>query len=1386
LEDRPTLLLLDDFHLADEATIAVLDYLCSDIQAHQMLVCVGLRSGDEIRNVMERVMDSVVRQERGEVLTLETLTKDNVESLVLGMTGDPKLSSALGPWIYKRFGGNPFFLEEMLKHLVEQRFLIHEFGRWRFLSEDIGDPEIPASVGAVLRKRLEQLPASARELANWLGLFQGAVPFSLLEAAIARDSGPIAEALKELDQRQMIRVEAVGNETTVEFRHSLITEVIRGDLPPSRSRRMHCKIADAIERKYGVASHLQELAMHHIEGKSGDRSIDYVLAAAAQSRAEFAHEKALRCYDHIFKNHNNLTDVQRCMAAIEASDTMFALGLPRRSVRLLKREIDKCISIDAELKARMYMQLALSFQHLGDLRSQEKYCKEGLDILRECPAAEINMTRAMLWAELAFAAILQSHSRQGLACLDKARRSCPDQNANALKGRICNLSASLYRIAGKLHEALAESEKAAQILSGTNESYLACSAYSMLGGILAGLGRFPLALQKLELAVSLSDISRSVVLKSQALANLAECLCRMGRIPEAANAAEMASKSVREANNPAISYAFNSILAEIKIAAGDYRGAYRVVKNLDQDAKHNQTIYIVGHALFVAAGLKFVLGDFDAALIHIKKLRRLKNREAPFYEFELAEAIYARILSERGHSQKALALLRSLERAVIKKDWPYQECYIKLHIGEVLIRQGQLDLAEQYARDALKLADSMESATFLSQGKLLLGLIYSQLCEPHFETSIGEYRELSGRDLLQAEAAAEQLLHACQIAENAYLLETSWRAHAVLCRILRLMPGASRYAEHAKKSYELLCKIEEQVPSDMLPHYCAAFGRSRLKASLVHLIELSRDPENNGGTAVADIHDDEKARILLRVSATVNSTGELGPMLESILDQLIHAVNVERAMVFLRDELTGSLRFAKGRNIRHESLTGIERLDRSIPAEVLRQERPIVSANTQEDPRLLHKGLMNSSASRKLLCAPLRLSDRVLGVLYADHSSPTDSISEFAISLFAAFCNLAAIAIDNTLAHQNLVREKTELERYVHQSRENYEGLIGKSESMELLRDRIELAANSPVDILIMGESGTGKELVANAIHRTGKRRTGRFTAVDCGSLADNLAEAELFGYRKGAFTGAAENRQGLIESAHGGILFLDEISNMPFRLQAKLLRVIQEREVRRLGETTPRKVDFQLVAATNRDLLEEVRIGQFRDDLYYRLRAFEIRVPPLRERTGDIPLLIEWFLEEIAGPAHQRPRTFLPEAMALLTRYPYPGNVRELKNILIEAYFSTRKTRIGVDNLPREVRNVASAALSPESSAGAQIYGEILEGSGDFESLVRRPFLQHHFGQTVVIDVIRMALKSAGGKYRDAFLLLRVPDARYDATLQFLKRYNCFLDYRPFRRKRS
>ncbi|HSW38669.1 MAG TPA: sigma-54-dependent Fis family transcriptional regulator, partial [Acidobacteriota bacterium] len=426
------------------------------------------------------------------------------------------------------------------------------------------------------------------------------------------------------------------------------------------------------------------------------------------------------------------------------------------------------------------------------------------------------------------------------------------------------------------------------------------------------------------------------------------------------------------------------------------------------------------------------------------------------------------------------------------------------------------------------------------------------------------------------------------------------------------------------------------------------------------------------------------------------------------------------------------------------------------------------------------------SLSGSLFCAPLRVSDRVIGGIYADNPMPAKHLNEQTIDLFAAFCNFSAMAVENTRSRRQPVTENNELKEYLSRQRERYGEIVGKSLLVEQLKERIGLASSSPLDILITGESGTGKELVARAIHRTGRRKSAKFIPVDCGSFSDNLAESEIFGYRKGAFTGASENRQGLMEAADGGVIFLDEISNMTLPLQAKLLRVLQEREVRRIGEINPRKIDIQVIAATNKDLMEETRKGRFRLDLFYRLNAMAIRVPSLRERSEDVPLLAGWFLEKTAEHEGGKHKPLLPEALTLLKRYSYPGNIRELKNIIAGAYYSTKGLVIGPRELPPEVHGEWRVDASVESFSAARTYQEIIEGRGTFAELVKEPFLKHQLSSSFVKEIIEMALRDSGGRYRDALFRLRIPDRRYAATIQLLKRHNCCPDFRQFRRKRE
>jgi DNA-binding NtrC family response regulator len=345
--------------------------------------------------------------------------------------------------------------------------------------------------------------------------------------------------------------------------------------------------------------------------------------------------------------------------------------------------------------------------------------------------------------------------------------------------------------------------------------------------------------------------------------------------------------------------------------------------------------------------------------------------------------------------------------------------------------------------------------------------------------------------------------------------------------------------------------------------------------------------------------------------------------------------------------------------------------------------------------------------------------------------------------------------------------------------------IFGKSSAIRALKRHIDLVANSPLDVLITGESGSGKELVARAIRDIGcwRWQNGKLVPVDCGALADGVAEAELFGYCKGAFTGATDDRDGLIQSASGGILFLDEISNMPMRLQVKLLRALQEREVRRLGDTRPRKIDIRVLAATNKNLAEEIRNGRFCGDLFYRLKAVEIRVPSLREHADDIPALIELFLGRAAEREKGRHKRFTLDAMTLLLRYHWPGNIRELKNMVAAAYYSVPGSVIEVRTLPPEIRLCDAAGIASDTVAD-RLYCGIIAGDGVFEDMVKKPYLHRRYGASVVRDVIRLALSDSDGVYRKAFARLGIPHDRYASTMQFLKRHRCYLDFLPFRRE--
>ena len=341
-----------------------------------------------------------------------------------------------------------------------------------------------------------------------------------------------------------------------------------------------------------------------------------------------------------------------------------------------------------------------------------------------------------------------------------------------------------------------------------------------------------------------------------------------------------------------------------------------------------------------------------------------------------------------------------------------------------------------------------------------------------------------------------------------------------------------------------------------------------------------------------------------------------------------------------------------------------------IAGTALKTGKAIRVDNAQSDPRLYH-GVDQATGitTRQVLAVPLTSHQGTIGVIEAVNSRAETPFTGDDLSFLEALAGSIAIAIENARLYATVKDSEASLRTKVGAlsrdlaRHDGFTKIIGTAPSMVDVFRLMESAAATSIPVMIEGETGTGKELVARAIHKASARCDGPFLAINCASLPETLLESELFGHRRGAFTGAVRDNPGLFRAAGGGVVFLDEVADMPLSMQAKLLRVLEEEEVVAIGDSFPRKVDVRVLSATNSDLKAEVDCGNFRQDLYYRIAVFPIRLPPLRERREDIPVLASWFLTAAAERQNKRIAGLDAATMELLTEYQWPGNVRELRN---------------------------------------------------------------------------------------------------------------------------
>lgn len=706
-------------------------------------------------------------------------------------------------------------------------------------------------------------------------------------------------------------------------------------------------------------------------------------------------------------------------------------------------------------------------------------------------------------------------------------------------------------------------------------------------------------------------------------------------------------------------------------------------------------------------------------------LRRVEQSEIFHCNFFVVERALIARSGESMTDERRLSQLEECLPLTEQMETLYQQCRVLIEVGQTLLRLGRRELCRQRLAEARTLAVKNGYAPLAARIDLLAALASDSIRE-------------RGRLLQRAYRRSTRMGLAELTAECAFRIGES---HANRNRLKSAL-------DYLRKSVASVDDMSEELPDLLRKRYLAGTWHADARSLMQQVETEFRKTERRKISAPADVQADPLFRRTYHTAVRMNRAKGIDEVIDILGHTLAKGLQL-KLIVFLTAR--GDREFHSfGKVVDKQVENTIRKLDRTG------KDEPFFALPSP------HKGSHGALEA----WMPLSFQRHRFGGLYVNMPKPpTEREIEFLTTLTAS----AATTLAALLWSADPPPDTSAVP--------GYRGIVGRSAAIRDICSQIEIAARSGATALIEGESGTGKELVARAIHENGSRSNGPFVAVDCGAIPETLIESELFGSCRGSFTGATTDRIGLIEASNKGTLFLDEISNTSPAVQAKLLRVLQEREVRRLGDTRGRKVDSRLIAATNADLDVLVTRSEFRQDLLYRLNVLHIRIPPLRQRREDIPEIAQAFLKRMNGEHGTRKR-FHSSALASLAQGTYRGNVRELQNVIERAYFSSPGQDV--------IKEIAVGAKGDTTDAtdAEGWFDRIASGKDDFWKAVHHPYKSRDISREKVRALMDVGLRETRGSYKNLAKVLHVDEREYRRFMDFLRRNDCQPDFRLYRRR--
>ncbi len=1200
--EEPGLIFLEDLHWSDAPGIDLLEHLLHRPARGPWLYIGSLREEEARSAPIGAFLQRHGGAARLRRVALDPLSPEEVTELLASMVPFEDRPTGLARLLAERTDGNPLYLEELMRSLAEEGTLRRRGSAWIAESRTLDAIRLPPSLASAVLQRLSSLAPRGRSLAEILSVINRPVSAALLSRSLGQDPEQIAEPLATLERLRLVLIEVPRTGAPlIDLAHSRIRQAIYNGLSEEQRRALHLAVGSAIEaaNRDAIEGVVEELAHHFTAAGDRERAITYLIRAAQKA-------------DALYNFRQQLAYLLQALDLLSPDDS-------RRRISVLA-EIAIC-------KVQDHSDFEGGLQYARQL--QEEARKAG-DLIHEAKAL-----RLQSWG----LSYLEDHK----GALEAARRALAIARTAGDRRELAwalSYLGTMQARHGQHAEALGHLEEARTQSETLGDPRPIVTVMTNLSMCYLGLGRFEIARDIMERLLAIAKEKGLLYHYYRNLPNLGIILQELGDLVGGIRTLEEALSWARARAHLGVFGLTLSSLGNLYAQRGLYDKAVRALE--EERQVRRETNDVAGQMQI----LDF-LGQID------RDLGRLEQAEKHHREgLEIARRLNVRM--QEGYILTSLAADRQAGGdAASAEDLAREALVIGREFDHTRIKSYALSvlaLAASSRRDLKAAARATRSLTRLDTRRLRY---YDRL---QLNLVLGRCALATGRPS-DAEREARAGLAA---AEKGGFREFHWRFLALMGRVQE----AGGLRAEATSSYNAAHSIIRQVGSEiedaaMRDDYGKEPDRQEIARRVSEVAAVAIDVGTfAGATKRTPV---KMLSTIYEITQIINSILDLKELLNKVMDLAIEIVEAERGLIFLYRSETDEMEMVVARNMERQTIKDATEYSRGIVKEVGRG-RPILSHDAVTDARFKEFRSVSMYNIRSLLCVPLRMKNRILGTVYVDTRKPGAIFSEEDLRFLEAFANQAAIAIENARLYDQ-VRQENHYLKQVVQERYGYENIIGRSARMREVFATLARVTTSNLPVLIRGESGTGKELVARAIHHNSARRDRKFFSENCAALPDTLLESELFGHAKGAFTGADTSRKGLFELADGGTLFLDEVGDMSLTMQSKLLRVLQDGEMRPVGSESSRHVDVRMISATSRDLEAMIKEKTFRQDLYFRLNVITVKLPPLRDRKDDIPLLVDHFLGKIARE-NKTPKLRVDRAlMAMLTRYHWPGNVRELEN---------------------------------------------------------------------------------------------------------------------------